>query len=103
MNINFPNSTSSRTQLENTQTVRSTNATTTQAAEGAKVQNSSEVSFNDTGVQALKAQLASANLPSVRQERVQALRLAVQNGSYNVSNQQIAQAIHSDLFGPSNS
>lgn len=104
MNINFPNSTSSRPQLENAQTVRNTGATTTQGAVNANVQQgNNEVSFNDSGVQALKTQLASANLPSVRQERVQALRLAVQDGSYNVSNQQIAQAIHSDLFGPSNS
>lgn len=104
MNVNFPNSTSSRPQFDNTQTVRTTDASTTQGAGDAKVQQgNNEVSFNDSGVQALKAQLANANLPSVRQERVQALRLAVESGSYQVSNEQIAHAIHTDLFGPSNS
>jgi len=38
-------------------------------------------------------------LPDVRQERVAALRQAVQNGQYQPSDQQIADALHAQLFG----
>ena len=38
-------------------------------------------------------------LPDVRQERVAALRQAVQSGQYRASDQQIADALHAQLFG----
>ena len=48
------------------------------------------------------AQLAAhlTSLPDVRQERVTALRQAVHSGQYQVSNQQIADAIHANLLVP---
>jgi flagellar biosynthesis anti-sigma factor FlgM len=48
-------------------------------------------------VQQLKADLAA--VPDVRLERVAALQKAITSGSYNVSSQQIAQAMSSDLLG----
>jgi flagellar biosynthesis anti-sigma factor FlgM len=58
-----------------------------------------EVRFSVDGekVQQLKADLDS--LPDLRQERVAVLRQAIEAGSYKVPNQQIAQAISSDLLG----
>jgi len=38
-------------------------------------------------------------MPEVRQERVAALRQAIQNGQYHVSDRRIADAIHAQLFG----
>ena len=58
-----------------------------------------EVQFSVDGekVQQLKADLDG--LPDLRQERVVALNQAIEQGSYNVSDQQIAQAMSSDLLG----
>ncbi len=50
-------------------------------------------------VASLKAELQ--NTPEVRRDRVQALQKAVQQGSYQVTDQQIARAILSDPLGPS--
>ncbi len=47
-------------------------------------------------VQALVAQ--AAQLPEVRQERVQALRQVVQGGNYNPAPQQIAGALLEDML-----
>jgi flagellar biosynthesis anti-sigma factor FlgM len=47
-------------------------------------------------VQQLNADLAG--VPDVRQDRVAALQQAIASGSYNVSGQQIAQAMSSDLL-----
>jgi flagellar biosynthesis anti-sigma factor FlgM len=98
MNIGFPDATSSSSKVDSQKPVRSSNSGSTQAPEsgGVSAQNP-EVSLSQTGVQALKAQLA--NLPSIRQERVQALQQAVGNGAYKPSSQEIAAAIHADLFG----
>ena len=38
-------------------------------------------------------------LPEVRQDRVEQLRLAIQSGSYQVTDEQIAEAIISDTIG----
>ncbi|HEV2418411.1 MAG TPA: flagellar biosynthesis anti-sigma factor FlgM [Terriglobia bacterium] len=102
MNIGFPNAASSSTQVDKQKPAQSANTGATQAAVNSGVsQTTPEVSLSQTGVQALKAQLA--NVPSIRQERVQALQKSVENGTYKPSNQEIASAIHSDLFGaPSN-
>jgi negative regulator of flagellin synthesis FlgM len=58
-----------------------------------------EAQFSVDGekVQQLKAGLDG--LPDQRQERVVALKQAIGEGSYNVSPQQIAQAMSSDLLG----
>ena len=47
-------------------------------------------------VQRLKSDLDG--LPDLRQERVAVLRQAIEAGSYKVPNQQIAQAMSSDLL-----
>jgi flagellar biosynthesis anti-sigma factor FlgM len=47
-------------------------------------------------VQQLKADLSG--LPDLRQDRVVALKQAIEEGSYNVSDQQIAQAMSSELL-----
>jgi len=49
-------------------------------------------------VQQLEAELAG--LPEVRQEKVQPLQQAVQEGRYQVSDEQLAQAIFADLLAP---
>ncbi len=49
-------------------------------------------------VQSLAARLA--NVPEIRQQKVTALRQAVQNGRYRVSDQQIAQAVYTVMLGP---
>src|SRR5580698_3204784 len=52
---------------------------------------------NDSGtLQQLKASLSL--VPEIRQDRVDALRQAVSNGSYQVSDQQLSDAIGSDLL-----
>jgi flagellar biosynthesis anti-sigma factor FlgM len=61
--------------------------------------NPDEVQFSVDGdkVQQLKTDLAG--LPDVRQERVVALNQAIEQGSYNVSDEQIAQAMSTELLG----
>ncbi|HZP02593.1 MAG TPA: flagellar biosynthesis anti-sigma factor FlgM [Terriglobia bacterium] len=48
-------------------------------------------------VQQLKADLAG--LPEMRQDRVEALKQAVNSGTYKVSNEKIAEAMFQDLLG----
>jgi flagellar biosynthesis anti-sigma factor FlgM len=59
--------------------------------------DSAQLSMDGGKVQQLKADLAA--VPDVRLERVAALQKAITSGSYNVSGQQIAQAMSSDLLG----
>lgn len=66
----------------------------TPEADGASLSTGSTVS-------ALAAQLKQ--MPDVRQERVAALRQAVQSGQYQVSDEQIADALHSQLLGAGSS
>jgi negative regulator of flagellin synthesis FlgM len=56
-----------------------------------------QLSVDGEKVQQLKADLNG--LPDLRQERVAALKQAIDEGSYNVSAEQIAQAMSSDLLG----
>ncbi len=105
MAVSFPNSTSSTNQADLSQPVRKVDnesvAQGTPNAEVAAESPSAEVSLSNTGVQALKSQLAT--VPDIRQERVSSLQKAVANGTYNPGSHQIADAIHEDLFGaPSN-
>ena len=55
-----------------------------------------QLSVNNDTVQKLKANLSQ--VPEVRQERVDALRQAVSDGSYQVSDQQLSDAMGSDLL-----
>jgi negative regulator of flagellin synthesis FlgM len=50
-----------------------------------------------SSVSALAAQIKQ--MPDIRQERVAALRQAVQSGQYQVSDEQIADALHAQLLG----
>ena len=54
-----------------------------------------------SSVSALAAQVKQ--MPDVRQERVAALQQAVQSGQYQVSDKQIAEALHAQLLGPGSS
>lgn len=59
-------------------------------------QDQAQLSIDSGTVQQLKASLSL--VPEVRQDRVDALRQAVSNGSYQVSNQQLSDAIGSELL-----
>jgi flagellar biosynthesis anti-sigma factor FlgM len=62
------------------------------------VTDQTQLSASQSRVQGLKAQLT--RLPDVRQDRVAALQQAVANGSFHASDQQLADAILGDFFGP---
>jgi flagellar biosynthesis anti-sigma factor FlgM len=57
-------------------------------------QDQAQLSVDSVTVQQMKTSLSQ--LPEIRQERVNALRQAVNGGSYQVSDQQLADAIGSD-------
>jgi negative regulator of flagellin synthesis FlgM len=57
-------------------------------------QDQAQLSVNNDTMRQLKASLSQ--VPEVRQERVEALRQAVSSGSYQVSDQQLSDAIGSD-------
>jgi negative regulator of flagellin synthesis FlgM len=59
-------------------------------------QDQAQLSVDSTTIQQLRTNLSQ--VPEVRQERVEALRQAVSNGSYRVSDQQLSAAIGSDLL-----
>ncbi len=61
--------------------------------------SSDEVQFSADGEKVQKLKTNLNNLPDVRQDRVAALKQAFQEGSYNVSSQQVAGAMFSDLLG----
>jgi len=60
-------------------------------------QDQAQLSVSNQMIQQLKATLSQ--VPEVRQDRVDALRQAVSNGSYQVSDQQLGDAIASDMLG----
>ena len=60
-------------------------------------QDQAQLSVHNQSIQQLKSNLSQ--VPEVRQERVDALRQAVSNGSYQVSDQQLGDAIASDMLG----
>jgi flagellar biosynthesis anti-sigma factor FlgM len=59
-------------------------------------QDRAQLSVDSGTVQQLKSSLSQ--LPEVRQDRVDTLRQAVSSGSYQVSDQQLSDAIGSDLL-----
>lgn len=97
MNISFPNSATSSSKVDSEQRVQNQNGPRSTENTGI---TPSDVSLTGPTVQALRTQLAA--VPTVRQERVAALRQAVNSGQYSPTGQQIADAIHSDLFGGPN-
>ena len=60
-------------------------------------QDQAQLSAPGSTVQQLKANLSQ--VPEVRQERVAALSQAVSSGAYQVSDQQLSDAMGSDLLG----
>jgi flagellar biosynthesis anti-sigma factor FlgM len=65
-------------------------------APAASGQDQAQLSVDNQTIQQLQSTLSQ--VPEVRQERVDALRPAVSNGSYQVSDQQLSDAIGSDLL-----
>ena len=59
-------------------------------------QDQAQLSVDSQTIQQLQTSLSQ--VPEVRQERVNALRQAVSNGTYKVSDQQLSDAIGSDLL-----
>ena len=60
-------------------------------------QDKAQLSVDNGTIQHLKSSLSQ--VPEIRQDRVDALRQAVSNGSYQISDQQLSDAIGSDLLG----
>ena len=85
---------------ENTQTQKITRSgSSAQQSSPAPVgsdQDQAQLSVDSGTVQQLKASLSQ--VPEVRQERVAALRQAMSSGSYQVSDQQLSDAMGSDLL-----
>jgi negative regulator of flagellin synthesis FlgM len=86
----LPLSESGNTATQNNQ------AASASASSGLTGQDQAQLSGAHTQVQALAAQVAQ--LPEVRQERVHALRLAVQGGNYRPSPESLAEAIVSHML-----
>jgi len=84
---------------ENLQTAKATNggspAPQNSPASGESGQDQAQLSRDGGTVQQLKTMLSQ--VPEVRQDRVDALRQAIGNGSYQVSDQQLGDAIGSAL------
>lgn len=52
-----------------------------------------QVSFSSVGRDMQVAKMALENVPDVRQEKVDALKSSIQNGTYNVSNESFAERL----------
>ncbi len=74
-------------------------AATPAAAAGEPAADSARFSLDQVHVQALTAQASS--LPEIRQEKVTALGQAVRDGTYQVSPEQTAEAVLSELLARS--
>jgi flagellar biosynthesis anti-sigma factor FlgM len=61
------------------------------------LESESDTVLGGTTIARLAAQLQG--LPEIRRNQVDALRQAIQNGQYNVSNRHIADALYDQLFG----
>lgn len=68
---------------------------------GASQIQSDHADLSSDGVTYTKLSSSLASVPEIRQERVAPLRQALQNGSYQVSNQQIAKSLQQDYLSPS--
>lgn len=78
-------------------TLRHTNqaATTEINAEGTQSDNdAASLSLNETTTQSLASQALST--PAIRQDKVEALRQAIANGTYQVAPEQVADAMIQD-------
>ena len=59
------------------------------------VNTTDQVSFSSIGKDMQIAKSALANVPDVRQNKVDELKTAIQNGTYNVSNESFAEKLMS--------
>lgn len=57
------------------------------------VNTTDQVSFSTVGRDMQIAKAALANVPDVRQDKVDALKSAIQNGTYQVSNESFAEKL----------
>ena len=67
-----------------------------------KSQSADQASLSNDAVRLSNLSAALSNVPEIRQDRVNAIAQALRNGSYSVSDQQIAEAMLRD-YGPSGS
>jgi flagellar biosynthesis anti-sigma factor FlgM len=58
-----------------------------------------EAQFSVDGDKVQQLKMGLASVPDIRQDRVAALNRAIEQGSYNVSDEEIAQAMSSELSG----
>lgn len=74
-----------------------TNARTARISSESSVQSSDQASLSSDAVRlsSLRTQLNS--VPEIRQDRVATISAALQNGTYSVSNKQIAQSLVRDF------
>ena len=68
----------------------------TQSTGVGEAHDEAQLSVDRDRVETLRSQLS--RLPEVRQERVETVRQAIRGGHYQVSDQQIVEAIHSQLI-----
>lgn len=81
-------------QLSRTEHTDSTSAGTSFRKRDA--QDEARLALDHVRIRALESEVTK--LPEIRLERVQELREKIQSGAYHVSNEQIADAIVSELF-----
>ncbi len=68
-----------------------------QAQEIVRGQDQASISVQAQQVSELRAEVSQ--VPEIRQDRVEALQRAIQEGRFNVTNEQIAEALLSDQLG----
>lgn len=66
---------------------------TGKAGSTGNVNTTDQVSFSTIGRDMQIAKAALANVPDVRQDKVDALKSAIQNGTYQVSNESFAEKL----------
>ena len=88
--LNLDSSHIDRTTLRQTQQP----ATSEISSDATQNEDAASLSLNHTSTQSLEAQALSA--PAIRQDKVDALRQAIANGTYSVAPEQIADAMIQD-------
>lgn len=68
-----------------------------QHEQAARVQDKARLSVDQAKLRSLRQELE--RVPDIRTERVAEIKLAIEQGRYRVSNEQVAEAMFSELFG----
>lgn len=89
------------TSTEGVGSAGSSTAATPKTSSSASQIQSDHADLSSDGVTYTKLSSSLSSVPEIRQERVTPLRQALQNGSYQVSNQQIAKSMQQDYLSPS--